>query len=185
MKLIYYEDYQIKLTDEAFLVRPIRRLFHADRSERKENFWRQISYMYFMISPASSYSYILDLDERSDEIIKQEGLPEGFRPSDMLREAMEIYRKLTITPSQKLLEASLIAADTVSKFLRNPNILEEEDDKGKPKHTVSEITKALKDVEGITNSLRSQQKKVEQELMDMEGKARGSQELTVGDRGLD
>ena len=185
MKLIQYQDYQIKLADEAFLVRPIRRLFNADRSERKEQFWRQMSFMYFMVSPASSYSYILDLDERAAEIIKQEGLPEDFKPSEMLKEAMEIYRRLTITPSQKLLESSLIAADTVGKFLKNPNILLEEDDKGKPKHTVSEITRALRDVEGIINSLQSQQKKVEQELQDEEGKARGDQELTLGDRGFD
>ena len=138
--------------------------------------------MYFMVNPASSYSYILDMDERAAEIIKQEGLPEDFRPSEMLKEAMEVYRKMTITPTQKLLESSLIAADTVSKFLRNPNILIEEDDKGKPKHTVSEITRALKDVEGIINSLQSQQKKVEQELEES-GKTRGSQELTIGDIG--
>lgn len=138
--------------------------------------------MYFMVNPASSYSYILDMDERATEIIKQEGLPDDFRPNEMLKEAMEVYRKMTITPTQKLLESSLIAADTVSKFLRNPDILTEEDDKGKPKHTVSEITKALKDVEGIINSLQSQQKKVEQELEES-GKTRGSQELTIGDMG--
>ena len=172
----------MKLADEAFLVRPIRRLFNADRSERKEQFWRQMSFMYFMVNPASSYSYILDMDERAAEIIKQEGLPDDFRPNEMLKEAMEVYRKMTITPTQKLLESSLIAADTVSKFLRNPDILTEEDDKGKPKHTVSEITKALKDVEGIINSLQSQQKKVEQELEES-GKTRGSQELTIGDMG--
>lgn len=185
MKLIKYEDFQIKLADEAFLVRPIRRLFNADRSERKENFWRQISYLYFMCSPASSYSYILDLEERSAAVIQQEGLPDNFKPSEFLLEAMEIYKKLTITPSQKLLESSLIAADTVSKFLKNPLILEEEDDKGKPKHSVSEITRALRDVEGIINSLQSQQKKVEQELQESNGKARGTQELTVGDIGFD
>ena len=172
----------MKVADEAFLVRPIRRLFNADRSERKEQFWKQMSFMYFMVNPASSYSYILDMDERAAEIIKQEGLPDDFRPNEMLKEAMEVYRKMTITPTQKLLESSLIAADTVSKFLRNPDILTEEDDKGKPKHTVSEITKALKDVEGIINSLQSQQKKVEQELEES-GKTRGSQELTIGDMG--
>lgn len=185
MKLIRYEDYQIKLADEAFLVRPIRRLFHQDRSERKENFWRQMSFMYFTVSPASSYSYILDPEERAKAVIEQEGLPADFRPSELLLEAMQVYRKLTITPSQKLLDSALVAADTVSKFLKNPNILTEEDDKGKPKHTVSEITRALRDVEGITNSLQNLQKKVEQELQEDTGKARGTQELTVGDVGLD
>jgi len=185
MKLIRYEDYQIKLADEAFLVRPIRRLFHQDRSERKEQFWRQISFMYFMVSPSSSYSYILDLDERASEIIKQEGLPEDFKPSELLKEAMEIYRKLTITPSQKLLESSLVAADTVSKFLSDPTILGKVDDKGRPLYQISSITSALKNVEGIVNSLQTLQKKVEQELEINDGKARGSQELTLGDIGFD
>ncbi len=184
MKLIRYEDYQIKLADEAFLVRPIRRLFHQDRSERKETFWRQIAFMYFMVSPASSYSYIIDMEERAAEIIRQEGLPEDFKPSELLREAMEIYRKLTITPSQELLQSSIIGAKKVGDFLRTVD-LTEEDDKGKPKYQVSSITSALKDVEKIVSSLQTLQKKVEQELEADEGKARGSQELTLGDIGLD
>ena len=185
MKLIKYEDYQIKLADEAFLVKPIRKLFHQDRSERKEQFWRQISFMYFMVSPSSNYSYILDFDERASEVIKQEGLPDDFKPSDLLKEAMEVYRKLTITPSQKLLESSLIAANTVSTFLRDPTILERTDDKGRPLYQISSITAALKNVEGIVSSLQTLQKKVEQELQEDQGKARGAQELTIGDIGLD
>lgn len=180
MRLIKYEDFQVKLADEAFLVRPIRRLFNADRSERKEQFWRQISYMYFMVSPASSYSYILDDEERAAAIIQQEGLPKDFKPSDMLKEAMEIYRKMTITPSQELLQSALIGAKKVGDFLRTVD-LNEEDDKGKPKYQVSTITSALKDVEKIVGSLQSLQKKVEQELDDQKGKARGAQELTIGD----
>lgn len=182
MKLIKYEDFTIKLADEAFLVRPIRRLFNADRSERKEQFWRQISYMYFMVSPASSYSYILDEEERADAIIQQEGLPKDFKPSDMLKEAMEIYRKMTITPSQELLQSALIGAKKVGVFLRTVD-LTKEDDKGKPKYQVSAITSALKDVERIVGTLQSLQKKVEQELNEQKGKARGAQELTIGDMG--
>ena len=185
MKLIRYEDYQIKLADEAFLVKPIRRLWHQDRSAQKEQFWRQMSYLYFVISPVSSYSYILDPEERAAEVIKQEGLPEDFRPSPLLLEAMQIYRKLTITPSQKLLESALIAADTVSKFLRDPDILTAEDRNGKPKYQISSITAALKNVEGIVSSLQTLQKKVEQEITEDSGKARGTQELTLGDIGLD
>lgn len=184
MKLIYYEDFQVKLADEAFLVRPIRQLFHQDRSQRKERFWEQMSYLYFMVSPQSSYSYILNMEERAKAIIEQEGLPVDFHPTPLLAEAMRIYRKLTITPSQSLLESALVAANTVSTFLKSPNILKEEDDKGKPKHTVSEITRALRDVEGIVNSLQSLQKKVDAESKE-QGKARGAQELTVGDIGFD
>ena len=185
MKLIRYEDYQIKLADEAFLVKPIRRLWHQDRSNQKEQFWRQMSYLYFVVSPASSYSYILDPEERAKAVIEQEGLPADFRPSELLLEAMQVYRKLTITPSQKLLEASLKAADTVSKFLSDPDILNKTDDKGRPLYQISSVTAALKNVEGIVNSLQTLQKKVEAELEEENGKARGTQELTLGDVGLD
>ncbi len=181
MKLIKFEDFQIKLADEAFLVRPIRRLWNQDRSAQKEQFWRQISYLYFMVSPSSNYSYILDMDERAAEIIKQEGLPEDFKPSPLLKEAMDIYKKLTITPSQKLLESSLVAADTVSKFLSDPTILDKTDKKGRPIYQISSVTAALKNVEGIVSSLQALQKKVEAELEEESGKARGSQELTIGD----
>ena len=92
---------------------------------------------------------------------------------------MEIYKARMVTPTQILLEASLIGADKVSKFLRDLD-LTEEDDKGKPKYQVSQITAALKNIEGIVSSLQNLQKKVEQELSD-QGKARGSQELKVGD----
>lgn len=177
MKLITISDYQLKVTDEALLIRPIRRLWNQDRSERKEKFYQQISYMYFMVSPASSYSYIIDEEERRQTVIEQEGLPSDFTPSSFLKEAMEIYKKLSITPSQRLLEDAIIGADKVGKFLRNVD-LEDVDDKGRPKYQVSQITAALKNVEGIVTSLQNLQKKVDQELQE-QGSARGTQELTV------
>ena len=179
MKLIKLEEFQIKLSDEALLIRPIRRLFNQDRSEKKEKFYQQLSYLYFMVDPRSTYAYLLDEEERKQAIIDQEGLDPNFKPSELLKEAMEIYKKHTITPSQMLLESALISAEKVSKFLRDVDLYEE-DDKGRPKYQVSQITTALKNVEGIVTSLQNLQKKVDQEVNE-QGKARGTQELTVGD----
>lgn len=180
MKLISTEGYQLKVADEALLIKPIRKLYNQDRSASKEQFYKQMSYLYFMIDPRSTYSYILDEKERAREIIAQEGLEEDFTPSPLLREAMEVYKKHTITPSQELLNAALTAAHTVSTFLKKPDILEQEDDKGKPKYQISSITSALKNVEGIVQSLQNLQKKVESELTE-QSKARGNQELTILD----
>lgn len=183
MKLIRYEDYQIKLSDEALLIRPIRKLFNQDRSKYKESFYQQMSYLYFMTDPRSTYAYLLDEEERRQAIIEQEGLSANFRPSELLKEAMSIYKQHTVTPSQKLLESALISADKVSKFLRDVD-LTEEDDKGRPKYQVSQITTALKNVEGIVTSLQNLQRKVDQEVSE-QGKARGAQELTLGDIGFE
>lgn len=183
MKLITVENYELKVADEALLIRPIRRLWNADRSGKKETFYQQMSYIYFMVDPRSSYSYLINEEERSKAIIEQEGLPEDFKPTGFLLEAIEIYKKHTITVSQKLLNDALVAADTVGSFLRTVD-LTEEDKNGKPKYQVSQITAALKNLEGIINTIQTLQKKVDQEIAD-NGKARGSQELTVGDIGLD
>jgi hypothetical protein len=180
MKLIKIENYQLQIADEALLIKPIRKLFNQDRSASKEQFYKQMSYLYFMVDPRSTYSYILNEEERAQAIIDQEGLEKEFKPSALLQEAMEVYKKHTITPSQELLNAALIAAHTVSTFLRKPDILEQEDDKGKPKYQISSITAALKNVEGIVSSLQTLQKKVESELTE-QSKARGSQELTIFD----
>ena len=183
MKLIQIENYELQVAPEALLIRPIRRIWNADRSERKEKFYQQMSYLYFMVDPRSTYSYIIDEGERQQAIIQQEGLPDDFKPSQFLEEAMEVYKKHTITVSQKLLNDALVAADTVGSFLRTVD-LTEEDDKGRPKYQVSQITAALKNLEGIINTIQTLQKKVEQEIVD-NGKARGTQELTVGDIGFD
>ena len=183
MRLINVENYELTVAPEALLIRPIRRLWNQDRSERKEKFYQQMSYLYFFTDPRSTYSYILNEEEKKQAIIEQEGLPSNFKPSSFLLEAMEIYKKHTITVSQKLLSDALVAADTVGTFLRTVD-LTEEDDKGRPKYQVSQITAALKNLEGIINTIQTLQKKVELEIAD-NGKARGSQELTVGDLGLD
>lgn len=180
MKLITIENFQLKVADEALLVKPIRKLFNQDRSSSKEQFYKQMSYLYFMVDPRSTYSYILNEDERAKTIIEQEGLDKNFTPSPLLKEAMTVYKKHTITPSQELLSAALVAANTVSVFLKNPYILQEVDDKGRPKYQISAITTALKNVEGIVSSLQNLQRKVESELTE-QSKARGSQELTILD----
>ena len=183
MKLLKFEDYQVKVAEEALLIKPIRMLYHQDRSQKKEKFFQQMSYMFFMCSPQSTYAYILNEQERANEIILQEGLPKDFKPSPLLKEAMEIYKKHTVTVSQKLLDSALIAADKVSTFLKEVD-LKAEDDKGKPKYQISSITAALKNMEGIVASLQNLQKKIDQEIEE-QNNARGSQELTVLDNDMD
>lgn len=80
----------------------------------------------------------------------------------------------------KIENAALKAAYTVSEFLMRDDILDMEDGKGKPKYQISSITSALKNVEGIVSSLQNLQRKVESELSE-QSKARGSQELTILD----
>ena len=179
MKLLNYDNFELKVSEEALLIRPIRKLWNQDRSEKKEKFFQQMSYLYFMVDPRSTYSYLLDKEARKQAIIEQEGLPANFKPSELLQEAMDIYAKHTITISQGLLRDSMVAANKVSEFLRTVD-LNAVDDKGRPRYQVSTITAALKNVDGIITTIQSLTKKVEQEITE-QNKNKGSQALTVGD----
>ena len=73
MKLITVENYELKIADEALLVKPIRKLWNQDRSKGKEQFYKQMSVLFFTYSPSSNYSYIIDEKERMKEVLLQEG----------------------------------------------------------------------------------------------------------------
>lgn len=182
MKLIKFEDYQIKVTDEALLVRPIRRLYNQDRSAQKEKFWQQMSIIFFMCDPISTYMYIIDPEERFKEILRQEGLPEDFRISKELQEAMDIYEKHCNTSSTLLLEDTRAAVDKLRDFLRtfDPN---ERDIKGKPVYPINTLTSAIKQIPELAKSLSEAEKAVQKELQE-EGRVRGGAEKNIFEDGI-
>ena len=113
MHIVEYENYQIQPTQEALLIGPIRKLYNADKTKTKEKFLQLMSVLYFYVDPRSSYSYITDDQERLKEIIIQEGLPKDFKIDKILQEAIDIYKKHTITSSYLLLQDTKIAIDKV------------------------------------------------------------------------
>ena len=163
MKLIEFDNYEIRVADEALLIKPIRKLFNQDKTSTKEKFFQQMSYMYFMINPASTYMYIIDSEERAKEIIKQEGLPEDFKPSKELQEAMDIYAKHCETSSTKLLKSTRVAVDKLRQFLENVDLFAT-DDKGKPLYQVNSITSAIKQIPELAKSLIEAEKTVAKEI---------------------
>ena len=179
MKLIEFDNFQIKPADEIFLIRPIRRLFNKDRSVNKEKFWQQLSYLYFMVDPASSYMYIADSQSRAKEIILQEGLPEDFTPSADLKEAMDIYAKHCETTSTLLLKDTRLAIDKLREFLKTVD-LNAKDDKGKPIYQINAITSAIKQIPELAKALSEAEKTIQKELLE-EGRARGGNDMTLMD----
>ena len=177
MKLIEFDNYEIRVADEALLIKPIRKLFNQDKTSTKEKFFQQMSYMYFMINPASTYMYIVDAEERAKEIIYQEGLPKDFKPSKELQEAMDIYSKHCETTSTKLLKRTRIAVDKLRKFLENVDLFAT-DDKGKPIYTLNTVTATIKQIPSLVKDLDEAEKAIAKEIMESD-KVRGAQEKSM------
>lgn len=171
MRLIEFDGMEFKVADEAFLVRPIRELFQKDKSRRKEEFWRQISYLWFMCDPRSSYQYLTDPIERSVEIKKQEGLGDDWEPSDLLKEAMDVYRKQTITTSAILLEGMRKGIDKLSSFLSTTAFTDK---------SVSSMTSALRQIPELAKALSDAEKSLAKDF-ETDDKARGNAVKAVGE----
>lgn len=171
MKLIEFDGVEFKIADEALLIRPIRELFQQDKSKKKEQFWKQISYLWFMCDPRSTYQYLTDNIERSVEIKKQEGLGEGWEPSEILKEAMDIYRKQTITTSAILLEGMRKGIDKLSSFLSTTEFTDK---------TVASMTSALRQIPELARALVEAEKSLAKDF-DTDDKARGSAVKAVGE----
>ena len=171
MRLIEFDGMEFKVADEAFLVRPIRELFQKDKSKRKEGFWRQISYLWFMCDPRSSYQYLTDPIERSVEIKKQEGLGDDWEPSDLLKEAMDVYRKQTITTSAILLEGMRKGIDKLSSFLSTTAFTDK---------SVASMTSALRQIPELAKALSDAEKSLAKDF-ETDDKARGNAVKAVGE----
>lgn len=171
MKLIEFDGLELKVADEAFLIRQIRQLFEADKSKKKEQFWKQMSYLWFMCDPRSTYQYITDETSRSLEIKAQEGFSVDWEPTDTLKEAMDIYRKHTVTTSALLLEGMRKGIDKLSTFLGNTEISEK---------TVAAMTSALRQIPELAKALVEAEKSLAKDFATDEN-ARGNAVKAVGE----
>ena len=179
MKLIEFDGMEFKIADEALLVRPLRELFLKDKTKKKEEFWRQVSVLWFFCDPRSSYMYLVSPEDRMKEIKKQEGLPEDWEPSELLKEAMEIYRAQTTTTASILLESMRKGIEQLRKFFEEFDLFAT-DKNDRPIYQVSTMTAALKQVPELAKALVEAQKELEKDFA-TDDKARGNAEKAVGE----
>ncbi len=179
MKLIEFDGVDFKVADEAFLIRQIRELFLRDKSKRKEDFWRQLSYLWFMCDPRSTYMYISDPEQRAAEIKSAEGFSEDWTPDSLLSEAMDVYRKQTITTPSVLLEGMRKGIDKLVAFF-NDFDLNALDKNGRPIYQVSTMTGALKQVPELAKALADAEKALAKDFV-TEDKARGTTEKAIAE----
>lgn len=174
MHLVEMINYEVMPTQECFLIKPLRQLYNADRTKNKEKFMQQLSVIYFMADPRSSYNYVTDLEERLNMIKEQEGLDTNFKVDDKLQEAIDNYRKHTMTTSTLLLEDARTAVDKVRKFLKEVD-LTATDNNGKPIYTINSITSALRQLPQLAKDLQETERIVTKEV-EAVGRARGGNE---------
>lgn len=170
MKLVRVENFQIVFEDELLLLKPFRQLYKSDKNRDKRGFMDFLTLVYFTYDPRSDYSYIVNEDDRLREVCETNGI-DITKFSDLQKECIELYKKLTTTISQELLRSTKIAIDKVREFLETLD-LTATDDKGKPLYTINSVTTAIRQIPQLAKDVMDAEKAVAKEVQE-QGTARG------------
>lgn len=182
MKLFKYEGYKVVISEEALALKPFKQIWNRDRTANKDKAISELAYIYFMEDPASDYQYLVDRDERSEAIIEGEGLPTNWKPDKIVKEAMNFYSSFKTT-SALILEDTRKVAENLRKALPTLDITEE-DDKGRPKHTIASITKAIRELNILIKELAETERIISKEMAENNGRVRGKRAKTLLEDGL-
>lgn len=182
MKLFKFEGYQVVISEEALLLKPFKKIWSRDKHRNKEFALQELGYIYFMCDPRSDYQYIIDEEDRSEAIRKDEGISPKWKPDEVVGEAMELYKSFKTT-SVLLLEDTRIAIEKLRTLLRNID-LTSTDDKGKPIYALNTITSTIKQIPALVKDLDEAEKAIAKEVRET-GKMRGQGEKTIMEDSLD
>lgn len=181
MKLVRLDQYQLQVEDELLLLTPFKILYKKDKTKDKSNFMSFLTILYFTYDPRSDYSYIVDEEQRLKEVCTSN----GFNVPKFTKEEYEcinLYKKLTTTISQELLQSTKIAINKVRQFLETVD-LTATDDKGKPVYTINSVTTAIKQIPQLAKDVMEAERAVAKEIQE-QGRARGNSEMSLFDKGL-
>lgn len=120
MQLFKEENFKIILEPEIKIIPEFKLLITRDKDRKKRLAFAELAYVYFMVSFKSPYS-IYHKTERSQRIIREVKLPEGWRPDSAIEKAMVKYDALQMTPAMKSLvsiKESLLTSSKVIDALR-------------------------------------------------------------------
>lgn len=172
-----YEGYKVVISEEAFALKPFKKIWDRDKSKSKDRATSELAYVYFMEDPASDYQYLVDREERSQAIIEGEGLGENWKPDKLITDAMEFYSSFKTT-SALILEDTRYAANNLRQALREID-LQATDEKGRLIYTVSSIISAIKQVPQLVKELAEAERAVAKEMAENNGRIRGQRKKSV------
>lgn len=182
MKLFKFEDYKLVITEEALLIKDFASIWKRDRSVDKKVAIMELGYIYFLVDPRSDYSFIMDENEKSETIKKQEGLPQKWKPDELVKSAIKTYSFLTQTTSSLMLHDVRSAVDKLRVFIRELD-LSETDKNDKPKYTLNSYTSALAGMPDLIEKLVKIEKIVNEELEEV-GRMRANKMKKITEDGF-
>lgn len=180
------KDWNLRVQDVAWGLLPFKKILKRDKSRTKETALKEMLFIYYYSDIKSDYLTISNLKDRTTEIIKDIKLPEDWKIDTTIQEAIDFYEERSLTVISKLYKNTLKAVDDISEYLTMTDVLLRERDKNdKPVTDISKITSAVKQVKSLMQDLKAAEKEVIKEQQELEGRKKGSREMSIFEEGLE
>lgn len=164
-RLFDIDKSKIILNPDVLAIPALKKIWDRDKTKDKEKAMKELSYIVFLCDFHSPYK-----DLRSDEkekIIKNDIFgDDNWKGDKSIEEAIEIYNRLQITPSMRMLQSSKIAVEKVAKWFEEVD-LTKEDGFGKLLYSATDVSRNLKEIGSIVKSIASLEKQVKTELTEV------------------
>jgi len=178
------DTYEVEVAPEALLLEPFKKL--ASRHKNPQMAKKELAFVYFFADIRSDYMYIVDEEERANELRKDLGLPDTWVIDPVMQKAIDFYRERSTTINSMLYQGACKAASDINEYLKiTDELLNERDHNGKPVIDIAKIVSALDKIPTIMENLNKAHQKLIAEQQIIEGRSKGSKQFNMYEDGLD
>lgn len=167
-------------TDEVLQVPPFKEIWERDKSPKKEVAIQEFTYMEFMTSSLATNPYRGYSEDKKEAVVRREVIKEkNWKPDKLIEEGMEKIITLQTEGSStySLYMSAIKAKDKLESFFNNFDMEEKNERSGNPIYKPRDITIAIQDLDKTIMSLKSLEKKVEEDLFEV-AKIRGQKKIS-------
>lgn len=158
MKLFELDDtYTVNFNPEIFLIEDFRKL----RDSRKKNIeliYKELGFIFFFCDLKSDFQFQTNKVLREEDVKKQVGLDEKWKPDDLVLACMKTYKYLSQTVSSRLLESIYITVDKIKFQLEGIDLNERHPTTNVPIWNIKQISDTAKSFPSLMESIRQAEK---------------------------
>ncbi len=161
MNIFEMKGYVVTFSPQALMLKPFKEIWDNDESKDKTEATKELSYVYFMADERSDFMYILNEEERHEEVCRSLELGHGaWIVPHYVTDAIEYYIKMSETTSTRMLRSTRGVVEKISSFFDTVDV-NERDKNMKPVFNVDRIVSSVEKIPKLVRSLNE----IEQEIV--------------------
>lgn len=119
MKLFSLDSkYNVIIEPQALLLGPFAALVKRDKTKLKTRATRELAFIYFFCDIRSDYAIHTDEAKKTKLIQAEVKLPENWKIDKLMEEAIDFYKKRSLSITARILKDSMYVANKVSEKMK-------------------------------------------------------------------